>query len=55
KRFTLVPMDETEALEQMALLGHENFFIFYNVDTNAINVLYRRRDDTYGLIEPTIG
>ncbi len=55
KRFTLVPMDETEALEQMALLGHENFFIFYNVDTNAINVLYRRRDDTYGLIEPAIG
>lgn len=55
KQFTLVPMDEMEALEQMSLLGHENFFIFYNVNTNAINVLYRRRDGTYGLIEPALG
>jgi putative sigma-54 modulation protein len=55
KRFTLVPMDEMEALEQMALLGHENFFVFYNVNTNAVNVLYKRRDGTYGMIEPAIG
>lgn len=55
KRFTLVPMDEMEALEQMELLGHENFFVFYNVTTNGINVLYKRRDGTYGMIEPTIG
>jgi len=55
KTFTLVPMDENEALLQMSLLGHENFFIFYNVDTNAISVLYRRRDGSYGLIEPKIG
>jgi putative sigma-54 modulation protein len=55
KRFTLVPMDEVEAIEQMTLLGHENFFIFYNANTNAINVLYRRRDGDYGLIEPLIG
>ncbi len=55
KTFNLTPMDEAEALEQMKLLGHDNFFIFYNVETNAINVLYRRRDGTYGLIEPTIG
>lgn len=55
KQFTLVPMDEQEALEQMALLGHENFFIFYNVETNAINILYHRRDGSYGLIEPKIG
>ena len=55
KEFTLAPMDEIEALEQMKLLGHENFFIFYNVNTNSINVLYRRRDDTYGLIEPKMG
>lgn len=55
KRFTLVPMDEMEALEQMELLGHENFFVFYNVTTNAINVLYKRRDGAYGMIEPTIG
>ena len=52
---TLVPMDEHEALEQMALLGHENFFVFYNANTNKINILYRRLDGTYGLIEPTIG
>jgi putative sigma-54 modulation protein len=55
KRFTLVPMDELEALEQMSLLGHEMFFVFYNINTNAINVLYRRRDGSYGLIEPVIG
>jgi putative sigma-54 modulation protein len=55
KQFTLVPMDELEALDQMILLGHENFFIFYNVNSNAINILYRRRDGTYGLIEPKIG
>jgi putative sigma-54 modulation protein len=55
KTFTLAPMDEMEAIEQMKLLGHENFFVFYNANTNAINVLYRRRDGTYGLIEPQIG
>ncbi|HEX7555847.1 MAG TPA: ribosome-associated translation inhibitor RaiA [Leptolinea sp.] len=55
KEFTLVPMDEVEAVEQMVLLGHENFFIFYNANSNQINVLYRRRDGTYGLIEPKIG
>jgi putative sigma-54 modulation protein len=51
KRFMLIPMDELEAIEQMDLLGHENFFIFYNVNTNSVSVLYRRRDGTYGLIE----
>jgi len=55
KQFTLVPMDEMEAIEQMSLLGHENFFIFFNVNTNSINVLYRRRGGDYGLIEPEIG
>ncbi|MBI4926635.1 MAG: ribosome-associated translation inhibitor RaiA [Anaerolineae bacterium] len=55
KQFTLVPMDEFEALEQMKALGHENFFIFYNANTNAVNVLYQRRDGTYGLIEPQLG
>jgi len=54
KTFKLLPMDEAVALEQMRMLGHENFFIFFNVDTNAINVLYQRRDGTYGLIEPQI-
>jgi putative sigma-54 modulation protein len=55
KRFTLVPMDEMEALEQMELLGHELFFVFFNVNSNAVNVLYKRRDGNYGLIEPDIG
>ncbi len=55
KHFMLTPMDEMEALEQMALLGHEEFFVFFNANTNAINVLYRRRNGTYGLIEPEIG
>lgn len=55
KEFTLVPMDESEAIEQMALLGHENFFIFYNANTSQVNILYRRRDGSFGLIEPKIG
>ena len=55
KKFTLVPMDELEAIEQMNLLGHEDFFIFYNADTNSINVLYKRRDGSYGIIEPELG
>ncbi len=44
KRFLLLPMDEAEALEQMALLGHENFFVYLDADTGQVNVLYRRRD-----------
>jgi putative sigma-54 modulation protein len=54
KRFFVTPMDEIEAIEQMSLLGHESFFVFFNANTNAINVLYRRRDGNYGLIEPEI-
>jgi putative sigma-54 modulation protein len=55
KHFPILPMNELEAIEQMLLLGHENFFIFFNANSNAINVLYRRRDGTYGLIEPEYG
>jgi putative sigma-54 modulation protein len=55
KQFRILPMNEYEAVEQMNLLGHDNFFIFYNGETNRINVLYRRRDGSYGLIEPEIG
>ena len=55
KRFMLAPMDEQEAVEQMKLLGHENFFLFYNANTSEFNVLYRRRDGTYGIIIPEIG
>lgn len=54
KRFALSPMNEAEALEQMQLLGHDNFFVFYNADTNRINVLYRRHDGAFGLIDPEI-
>jgi putative sigma-54 modulation protein len=55
KQFRILPMNELEAIEQMNLLGHDNFFIFYNAETSRINVLYRRRDGSYGLIEPEIG
>lgn len=55
KTFTLTPMDELEAIEQMKLLGHDEFFVFYNATSNAINVLYTRRDGSYGLIEPKLG
>ena len=55
KSFNLDPMDEQEAIEQMKALGHETFFVFYNIATNAVNVLYTRRDGTYGLIEPKLG
>jgi putative sigma-54 modulation protein len=54
KHFMVTPMDETEAVEQMELLGHENFFIFMNANSGQINVLYRRRDGKYGIIEPEI-
>lgn len=54
KKFDVIPMDEIEAIEQMKLLGHDNFFIFYNAKSDTINVLYRRRDGTYGLIEPHV-
>ena len=53
KRFALTPMDENEAIEQMELLGH-SFFVFFNADTDTVNVLYRRRDGSYGLIEPEL-
>lgn len=55
KKFMLYPMNEDEALVQMRDLGHDNFFIFYNAGTSKINVLYRRRNGSYGLIEPELG
>jgi putative sigma-54 modulation protein len=55
KRFTLRPMDEWEAVEQMELLGHNNFFVFYNAKTESVNVLYKRYDGTLGLIQTEIG
>ncbi len=55
KKFIILPMTEDEAVEQMRLLGHDNFFIFFNAEQNSIQVLYRRRNGTYGLIEPVVG
>lgn len=55
KKFVLYPMSEDEALVQMRNLGHDNFFVFYNAETSKINVLYRRRNGSYGLIEPELG
>lgn len=53
KRFTVVPMDEEEAVDQMELLGHD-FFLFYNVNAAQINLVYRRRDGQYGLLQPVV-
>lgn len=53
KRFLVKPMSVTEATEQMELLGHD-FFIFVNADSGDINLLYRRKDGNYGLIEPEL-
>ena len=55
KKFIVLPMNEDEAVDQMRLLGHDNFFIFFNAEQNSIQILYRRRNGTYGLIEPIVG
>ncbi len=51
KRFAIKPMSVEEAILQMNLLGH-SFFVFFNAETEEANVLYRRKDGNYGLIEP---
>ncbi|RDV82137.1 ribosome hibernation-promoting factor, HPF/YfiA family [Ammonifex thiophilus] len=53
KRFAWKPMSVKEAILQMNLLGH-NFFVFTNAETEQVNVVYRRKDGNYGLIEPEI-
>lgn len=50
KEVFLKPIDEEEAIMQMELLGH-SFFVFKNVDTDKINVVYKRKDGDYGVIE----
>lgn len=50
KLFDLKPMDSEEAILQMNMLGH-NFYVFTNADTNRTNVVYKRKDGRYGLIE----
>lgn len=51
KLFSVEPMHEEEAIEQMELLGHD-FFVFVNASSGGVNVVYRRRDGNYGLLEP---
>jgi len=53
KQFGVAPMTEEEAVEQMELLGHD-FFIFYNPTTASMNVVYRRKDGNYGLLQPEL-
>ena len=54
KQFAIKPMSVAEAVDQMELLGHD-FFLFLNADTEKVNLVYRRRDGSYGLIEPELG
>ncbi len=54
KRFALHPMSPEEAIDQMELLGHD-FYVFFNSEDDAVNVIYRRRDDTFGLLQPEMG
>ncbi len=51
KRFPLRPMSPEEAIEQMELLGH-SFFVYFDIDEEAVNVVYTRHDGNYGLLQP---
>ena len=51
KRFGIKPMFPEDACMQMDLLGH-NFFVFSNAETEQVNVVYKRKDGSFGLIEP---
>jgi len=53
KRFSLKPMAVDEAIDQMEVLGHD-FFLFFNAETEKISLLYLRKDNNYGLIEPEL-
>ena len=53
KRFDIKPMYPEDACVQMELLGH-NFYVFCNAETEQVNVVYKRKGNTYGLIEPEI-
>jgi putative sigma-54 modulation protein len=54
KHFLIKPMLQDEAINQMELLAHD-FFLFIDADTDKLNLLYRRKDGNYGLIEPEMG
>lgn len=51
KRFDIKPMYAEDACIQMELLGHD-FYVFCNAETEEVNVVYKRKGNTYGLIEP---
>jgi len=53
KRFAMKPMDPEEACMELELLGHD-FFVFRNGDTDEVNVVYKRKNGAFGLIEPEI-
>ena len=53
KKFDIKPMYPEDACIQMELLGH-SFFVFINAETDQVNVVYKRKGDTYGLIEPEV-
>ncbi len=53
KQFPVKPMSPEEAVLQLELIGHD-FFVFRNADSDEVNVVYRRRDGNYGLIEPQV-
>ena len=53
KKFDIKPMYPEDACVQMELLGH-NFYVFCNAETDQVNVVYKRKGDTYGLIEPEV-
>jgi putative sigma-54 modulation protein len=52
KQFNMKPMPPEEAMLQLELIGHD-FFVFVNAESEDVNVIYKRRDGNYGLIEPT--
>ena len=53
KKFAIKPMDAEEAVLQMELVGH-NFFVYLDAETEDVNVVYKRKNGTYGLIEPAL-
>ncbi|MGL5260663.1 MAG: ribosome hibernation-promoting factor, HPF/YfiA family [Lachnospiraceae bacterium] len=53
KKFDIKPMYPEDACVQMELLGH-NFFVFFNAESDEVNVVYKRKGNTYGLIEPEL-
>ena len=52
KQFAVKPMSSEEAVLQLELIGHD-FFVFRSAESGEVNVVYRRRDGNYGLIEPS--